>query len=200
MNSKERRAQEKAQLRRSILSSASEILNQQGREGLSIRKIAERIGYSPRTIYLHFSDKEELLGELIEEGFAATLARRREHEPVPEEDSLARFRSRCRAHIHNAIDHPHFYRAVVSSILFHNAQPGPRQQEVLREAREDLAALLTDSSENEVEEKLFILIASLRGFSLSLVGRKEQLKRVELEQLIERYLDLTTKMVMEEME
>ena len=32
-----------------------------------MRRLAEKIGYTPRTIYLYFADKDDLLSELIEE-------------------------------------------------------------------------------------------------------------------------------------
>jgi AcrR family transcriptional regulator len=41
---------------------------------VTIRKVAERIEYSPPTIYEHFGSKEAILQELIQEGFQALLA------------------------------------------------------------------------------------------------------------------------------
>lgn len=65
----ERKEREKAELKDLILLAAKNILLDQGQEGLSIRKIADAIEYSPATIYLYFKDKDEILHELMEMGF-----------------------------------------------------------------------------------------------------------------------------------
>jgi AcrR family transcriptional regulator len=55
------------EFRREILDSARELLIKEGYEKFSIRKLAEKIGYSPTTIYLYFKDKDDLLFEICEE-------------------------------------------------------------------------------------------------------------------------------------
>lgn len=66
----ERRARHKEALRRHILDAAREVFVTEGYESVSMRKIAEKIEYSPTTIYLYFKDKAELLNCLCEEIFA----------------------------------------------------------------------------------------------------------------------------------
>jgi AcrR family transcriptional regulator len=56
-------------LRRSILDAAREAFVRDGYEGVSMRKLAERIGCSHGNIYLHFKDKEALFECLVEESF-----------------------------------------------------------------------------------------------------------------------------------
>jgi AcrR family transcriptional regulator len=56
-------------LRARIVEAARDLLSEQGLDALSMRAIAERIEYSPATIYLYFRDKEELTTEVIREGF-----------------------------------------------------------------------------------------------------------------------------------
>ena len=67
--SKQRRAQHKAQLRLEILDAARSLFQEHGYEQFSMRQVAERIGYSPTTIYLHFRDKDDLLFHICIEGF-----------------------------------------------------------------------------------------------------------------------------------
>jgi AcrR family transcriptional regulator len=64
-----RQAQEKQELRQAILRAAGELFLEQGYERFSLRKVAERIGYSPTTIYLYFHDKDDLLFTVVDEGF-----------------------------------------------------------------------------------------------------------------------------------
>ncbi len=65
----ERKHREKADLRRAILDSARSLILEQGFEHMSIRNIAERIEYSPTTIYLYFKDKDAIFYALHVEGF-----------------------------------------------------------------------------------------------------------------------------------
>lgn len=65
----ERREREKEALRTRIVEAARDIVSAEGLDALSMRAIAERIEYSPATIYLYFRDKEELLREVVVEGF-----------------------------------------------------------------------------------------------------------------------------------
>ena len=67
MGVKERRAREKAQLRQQILIAARELFVNEGYENVSMRKIANKIEYSPTTIYLYFKDKADLLDSVCKE-------------------------------------------------------------------------------------------------------------------------------------
>jgi AcrR family transcriptional regulator len=55
---KERRQQ---RTRQAILSTAREIISESGAESLSMRKIADRIDYSPAGLYEYFESKEEII-------------------------------------------------------------------------------------------------------------------------------------------
>lgn len=67
--SADRRTRQKADLRRAILDAAADLFARVGYEGFSLRQVAESIGYSPTTIYLHFTDKDDLLFQVALEGF-----------------------------------------------------------------------------------------------------------------------------------
>lgn len=67
MSIKERRDLEKAEMKRKIMDSAIEIINQEGYENLSIRKIAMKIDYSPTTIYLYYKDKAQIINDMNNE-------------------------------------------------------------------------------------------------------------------------------------
>jgi len=64
MSIKERRSLEKAEIKRKIMDAAIEIINQDGYENLSIRKIAVKIEYSPTTIYLYYKDKAQIIFDM----------------------------------------------------------------------------------------------------------------------------------------
>lgn len=74
MSIKQRRERERREVRQGILSSAREIALQDGWQAVTMRKVAERIDYSPPTIYEYFTSKEAILTELLHEGFRKLLA------------------------------------------------------------------------------------------------------------------------------
>lgn len=87
MGIKQRREREKQEVRQGILMAAREIARQEGWQSVTVRKVAERIEYSPPTIYEYFENKDEILLELRREGFrqlAATLKAIREATEDPE--------------------------------------------------------------------------------------------------------------------
>jgi len=63
-----------ASLREKILQEAIDIVQKHGVENVTMRSLAERLGYSPATIYLHFQNKRELLHDLALEGFDRMIA------------------------------------------------------------------------------------------------------------------------------
>ncbi len=65
----DRKEREKQELKELILKEAKAVFLEEGYEKTSIRKIADRIEYSPTTIYLYFKDKSELLLELHKQSF-----------------------------------------------------------------------------------------------------------------------------------
>jgi AcrR family transcriptional regulator len=69
MGVKERRERAKSETRDKILDAARELFITEGYDGVSMRKVAEKIEYSPTAIYVHFADKEELFRELCHEDF-----------------------------------------------------------------------------------------------------------------------------------
>src|SRR4051812_46528057 len=64
-----RKERQKEELRGKILQAARELFMQKGFEDTSIRNIAEKIEYSPTTIYLYFKDKDDIFFALHQEGF-----------------------------------------------------------------------------------------------------------------------------------
>lgn len=67
----ERRRQK---VRTAILDAAERVFSKEGEAGLSIRRLAEEIDYSPAAIYKYFGSKEELVDELKEAFFECLLS------------------------------------------------------------------------------------------------------------------------------
>jgi AcrR family transcriptional regulator len=103
-----RREREKAEVRARILDAARELFTRQGYDAVTMRAIANRIGYTATALYFHFADKETLLRELCSEDFlnfsrqllvVATILEPRE-----------RLRQMALAYIKFAIEYPNHYR------------------------------------------------------------------------------------------
>lgn len=86
MGVKERQEREREAVGRAILDAARELFVAEGYHNVSIRKIAERIEYSPAAIYSYFPSKDDIFYALAEEGFhllfAPVEAPREEPDPV----------------------------------------------------------------------------------------------------------------------
>jgi AcrR family transcriptional regulator len=69
MGISDRKEREKQEMRKLIMDAAMEMFVKDGYEKTSIRNIADKIEYSPATIYLYYKDKDELLWGLQTEAF-----------------------------------------------------------------------------------------------------------------------------------
>jgi AcrR family transcriptional regulator len=69
MASKDRILRQKEETRSNILEAAYAIVKEEGWQGLSMRKIADKIEYTAPIIYEYFSNKDAILNELTGKGF-----------------------------------------------------------------------------------------------------------------------------------
>jgi AcrR family transcriptional regulator len=116
MSSKERRQREKEEIRTKIMDAARELFLEEGYEAVTMRKIAEKIDYTPTAIYFHYEDKEALFRELCDTDFRAlqeTLQNLARHA-----DPFERLRKMGHAYVSFALDHPNHYR-----LMFMTAPP-----------------------------------------------------------------------------
>ncbi len=104
------REQARAQVRQAILDAARVLFAKEGYAGLSMRRLAESIGYTPRTIYLYFADKDDLLSELIEED-VGRLADRLETVAAEYPDPGERLEAVALAYVAFGLENPHAYEA-----------------------------------------------------------------------------------------
>ena len=110
MGVKERKLRQKKFLRQEILDAASELFVKEGYENVSMRRIADKIEYSPTTIYLYFTDKAELLEQVCYETFSR-LSQHLTRILEQPGDPLERLRRGLIAYVHFGLENPHHYRA-----------------------------------------------------------------------------------------
>jgi AcrR family transcriptional regulator len=91
MGIKERQDRERQAVRQAILDAARDLFVSEGYRNVSIRKIAERIEYSPAAIYSYFPSKDDIFFALAEEGFRRLDAHVRS--VLPSDDPLEEVRA-----------------------------------------------------------------------------------------------------------
>jgi AcrR family transcriptional regulator len=110
-----RKERYRSELRAETLAVARKLIEEEGYEGLTIRKLAQRMECSPMALYTYFSDKQALLLALAQEGFTK-LAKKLES--TARRDPLAALRKMLLDYIAYAEENPVEYR-----ILFMSVEP-----------------------------------------------------------------------------
>jgi AcrR family transcriptional regulator len=107
MGTKERQEREREIVRRAIVDAARELFVAEGFGKVSVRKIAERIEYSPAAIYSYFPSKDDIFYALAEEGFRLLCDRLPKMEKT--EDPLALVRQALNGLYRFSQAHPEYY-------------------------------------------------------------------------------------------
>ena len=110
MGTSDRRERHRASLRREILEAASRLFVEEGYQRLTMRRLAERIEYSPTTIYLHFKDKDELLRAVCDETFSQ-LAGKLERIRTSSTSPLSYLREGLKTYVEFGLANRHQYAA-----------------------------------------------------------------------------------------
>jgi AcrR family transcriptional regulator len=188
-----RRERLKQEFRDDILAAAGDLFATEGYPSVSIRKIADRVGCSPGTIYLHFEDKEAILSAICLETFVK-LDKRMEAIRNDQGDPLERLRRGGRAYIQFALDHPHHYvvtfgtggAAQSRSQEAHSAGAGSFDclRHCVRQCVD--AGRLRKSDVEELAQSLW---SAWHGVVMLLIG-KSRFPFIEQSRLIESVLDI----------
>jgi AcrR family transcriptional regulator len=192
MVSRNRQESDKENLRQEILDAAREMFVAEGYANVSMRKIADKIGYSPTTIYLYFKDKADLLHQICEESFAQ-LARNISSIQQLSANSLDKLRMGLREYINFGLKHPSHYEIIfimpIQSPLEGNyeSSQGKAAFETLRNSVSDCVAdkLLKNNDVDLISQTLW---AGIHGVTSLLITHCE-FPFVEREKLIENVIE-----------
>ncbi|HEY8563594.1 MAG TPA: TetR/AcrR family transcriptional regulator [Pyrinomonadaceae bacterium] len=111
MANRNRLQSDKENLRQEIMDAAREMFVAEGYANVSMRKIADKIGYSATTIYLYFKDKNDLLHQICEQTFAR-LAANIKAINLLSDNPLEKLRSGLREYVYFGLKHPSQYEIV----------------------------------------------------------------------------------------
>ena len=176
MGVRERRDRERLGMRRAILGAAREIAAQEGWQAVTIRRVAEKIEYSPPTIYEYFESKEAILEEEMHEGFRLLLSglkAAREAHPAPEEQ----FRAMGGAYWDFVWKHPELYQVIsgLGGVNFCEPdRPHDEGKQVYGLFCEVLQSTLSPEGQpvQGLEDKVMTLWSLMHGFiALIMAGR-----------------------------
>jgi AcrR family transcriptional regulator len=96
-------------LRASLLKAATAILTESGVDGLSLRKLADRVGVSRTAPYHHFKDKNELLCAIAEMGFNQWHDSAEQIFSQPDLDLRQKYQQFFHGYINYAANNPQLY-------------------------------------------------------------------------------------------
>jgi AcrR family transcriptional regulator len=102
-------------VRESIISAAERVFAKEGESGLSIRRLADEIDYSPSAIYKYFGSKDELIDEL-KEAFFERLLLKIDSSSSADRPFLQRAKACVATYVETAVTRPFHYAAAFSSI------------------------------------------------------------------------------------
>ena len=125
-----RRATQRAAVRQDILQAARELVEDRGARALTMRAIANKIGYSPGAIYEYFGSKADILEMLYFQGAQGLEGRTRQvlGAAGPSATALDRAGMAGRAYRAFALDHPDLY-LLIFSVPRSESQPLPHELE-----------------------------------------------------------------------
>lgn len=109
MGIKERQERDRESVRRRILDAARDLFVQDGFEQVSIRRVAERIEYSPAAIYGYFPSKDDIFFALAEEGFRLMYGDQAQHDALDGLPPLERVRELFWRFYAFSCDHPQYF-------------------------------------------------------------------------------------------
>lgn len=109
MGVRQRRARQKSLLRQEILDAARDIMIRDGYDGLTMRKVAQKIDYSPTAIYLHFKDRDDLLFCACEDVMAG-LVRELQAVTGKHDDPLVALAAGLRRYVEFGLANPQQYQ------------------------------------------------------------------------------------------
>jgi AcrR family transcriptional regulator len=139
-----RRERHRRELRSRILEVAGQLLDAGGAEAVTMRGVAERIGYSATTIYLHFRDRDELLFAALDEAFGEFRAAM-SGAMASAAEPRARIEAMGRAYVRYALDHPARYRLMFVQRPDYLLAHGPEEEGARIESMGALAELVAAS-------------------------------------------------------
>lgn len=190
---------EKVDVKKIILEAAKELFLEQGIDSVSMRKIANKINYSPTTLYIYYSNKNDILIHLAQEYFNEYA---QDYENIlanTERSGIDNLIVFIRFYIHRALANPGMYKLMTT--LFEetdNAHLGIADAGKGYDILKTLTSRCIDNrelSEGNVDLKAQILWVNTHGLC-SLLTSRPSFRWTEIELLINSSINTVVKGLM----
>ena len=188
MGIKERKDREKEQLKIKMLEAAIDIINEDGHQALTIRRLASRIEYSPRTIYLYYRDKEELLRAIIEHGFGFSVKNLEANNFYSGYSAEEHLKSTITNHLKMAAGNVNYYNSITHVVREAGFTPGPNQSKFESYIADSLTPLINKCG-SDTELTISFLFSSLRGITLEIINKRPPENEERLDYIIDKIFD-----------
>jgi len=107
-----RREAARQSIREEILAASRDIITREGFPALTMRKLAERIGYSPAALYLHFRNRDEIAHAVSRTGYADLLAALSAATQKDSGKPADRARALAKAYVRFGLENPQTYALI----------------------------------------------------------------------------------------
>jgi AcrR family transcriptional regulator len=160
-------------LKRALMRAASELLEEVGYEGFTLRKCAQRAGVSPSAPAHHFKDAAGLLNQLAVEGFEALSSILRAAFLKSQEKNAASCRGVAMEYLRFAKANPALYKVMFGSRL-HADQPDLKAatQQSFEKLQLSVAEVFPQMSPKEIRALSLRMWASVHGLALLLIENR----------------------------
>jgi AcrR family transcriptional regulator len=189
-----RREREIEAMRELIISAAKEIISKEGFDNLSIRKIANKIEYSPAIIYHYFKDKDEIMNSVMRNGYMKIInaVSKSVNEELVPKDRLKRM---SRDYIEEALKMPDEFLAAQlnqspyalkhTSSLYRGAS---KEKPALTALCKCLKEIYIKLDDDQIELKSQMIAVSALGLIVKLIIEKD-LDEEQRHKLIETFIE-----------
>jgi len=192
----ERKQRQRENLRQQILDAALDVFATEGFQRVSMRRLAEKIEYSPSTIYMHFTSKDDLFECVCEQTFAQ-LSDMFAEIVGSCQDPLEVLQKCCRAYIDFGLTHPQQYTVAFLLTSHPGLEPTevskhfPRAMEAFYQLRTEIVHCMAIGHFDDVDPDLIsqVIWASLHGLTALLI-QKPSFPWCEKERLIDAMIGM----------
>ncbi|MBP1639737.1 MAG: transcriptional regulator, TetR family [Bacteroidetes bacterium] len=154
----ERKKREQKNIRGSILNAAITIAKSKGWNAVTIRKIAEAIEYSPPIVYTHFQNKDDLIREIIIQGFQKLIQTNQEY-VVASKNAKKQLLALSVAHWDFAVENRELYQ-----LMFSIERPIPNEEAERGSLLiKDIFAHVSGKEGRELDSIIFNWVCLLNG-------------------------------------